>query len=100
MNIDGYLRRVTPTSILDVLDARVLQSLLDGYSFALESGITVLFPDGEHVVGAHIDRRNALDRRAVRSFCQVCAFWREQSGCNMETGCVEADKEVAQKFFN
>ena len=46
MDVKQYLQQVTPYSVTQLLPTEALRSFLDGYSFALRLGITVLYPKG------------------------------------------------------
>jgi signal transduction histidine kinase len=99
MNITKYVRQVTPGTVEDVLDPKVLQNLLNGYSYALNSGITMLLPGGERTTSTTIQRHDALRLNPTRSYNHLCAYWRGEKGCGREDACVLADKTIAQRFF-
>jgi signal transduction histidine kinase len=100
MNIQQYLRDVTPLNVLDILDVSVLDNLLNGYSFALGSGITVVYPTTVPATLDTLDRRDALGSEHRRTLNPLCAYWRDPRGCGREQGCLDADKREALKYFN
>lgn len=99
MDLNRYLRDVTPYSILQVLDERVLASLLNGYSFALGAGITVLFPRSESFAIVDLDRKDALGAESAKSFNPLCRCWRDARRCGRQQVCIDADRDRAQNYF-
>jgi signal transduction histidine kinase len=100
MDIRQYLRDVTPLNVLDLLYSPVLDNLLNGYSYALGSGITVVYPIAVPVTLDTLDRKDALGPDARRTFYPLCAYWRDQAGCDREQVCIQADKREVLKYFN
>jgi signal transduction histidine kinase len=99
MDIHQFMREITPQNVLDILDPDVLSHLLDGYSFVLKSGITVLYPTETKVTMENLKRKDALGQNPLRTFNPLCAYWRSEEGCNRDQDCVDADKIVALKYY-
>jgi len=97
--IDSYLREVTPINILDLLDRNALISLLNGYSFALGTGITVIYPKDIPVTVKTLERIDARDTDAIQTFNKICAVWRDLNTCGMEKYCQNADDKEAIDYF-
>jgi signal transduction histidine kinase len=99
MNVVRYLRAITPINVLDLLGISLLESLLNGYSFALNAGITIVYPTEPTVSLDSLHRQDALGAEARRSFHPLCAYWRNpEEGCGQDHQCTDADKEVALRF--
>jgi len=98
VNIIHHLRAVTPINVLDLLGTSLLDNLLNGYSFALNAGITIVYPTASRVSLDSLERRDALGADARRSFHPLCADWRNPDGCGQELQCINTDKEVALAY--
>jgi signal transduction histidine kinase/ligand-binding sensor protein len=100
MNVKKYLRDVTPVNILDVFEESTLEDLLNGYSYALGSGITVMFATELPATMMNLKRKNALNDDYFRTFNPICMKWRkEEGGCNQEKFCQNADERVAMRYY-
>ena len=100
MDISSYLNELKPLNVLNLVDMQVLTNLLNGYSYALGSGITLLYPVSGEMTIDKLRRIDALGDEARRSFHPLCSYWRDSAGCNKESFCVEADRRAAMKYFD
>ncbi len=100
MDVKEYLRAVTPINILDVFNESALVSLLNGYSFALGSGMTVIYSPGLHAAMETLERKDALERDFLRTFNRLCAYWRDSGGCGKGETCLQADKIETMKYYS
>lgn len=95
-----YLRKVTPLNVLDLLDTHVLDNLLNGYSFAIKSGMAIVYPTAQSVSLDTLERKDALGTDVHDTFHPICSYWRDAESCNMESHCIQADKHETLKYFN
>lgn len=97
-----YLNEVTPTNILDLISDETLANLLAGYSFALGSGITVLYPQNENdnLKIENFLREDALKDGRGKSFNKLCYCWRDLNECGKEKYCVDCDNLKAKEYFD
>jgi signal transduction histidine kinase len=99
MDVKQYLQQVTPYSVTQLLPNKALRSFLDGYSFALRLGITVLYPKGLPLSPDSIDYTNAWGPKIYEAYHPLCATWRHDPGCAKEGCCLTADREEAWRYF-
>ncbi len=99
MDVEQYLRKITPINIIDLIDRSTLQHFLNGYSYALNSGITVIFSTAPHTNLQTLDRIDAFEQNALTTFNHFCAYWRDPDECGQAVDCVYADKSVALHYF-
>ncbi|MBZ0285045.1 MAG: PocR ligand-binding domain-containing protein [Anaerolineae bacterium] len=100
MDMQQYLRLASPLNVLDVLELPILDNFLNGYSFALGSGICVVYPSVPKITLETLDRRDARDTEASRTFRPLCAYWRAENGCNQDQHCIDADKCEVFKYID
>ncbi len=98
IKIARYVRDASPWGLLGVVKD-VLQTLLNGFSYALHSGITVVFPKSDEVSLETLDRRDALGEKAMEAFHPVCVCWRDANQCDQEGICALGDKQSALRHF-
>jgi signal transduction histidine kinase/ligand-binding sensor protein len=100
MDVRQYLEQITPLNILGVLDPSVLDNLLNGYCYALNSGITLIYPIALPITQNNLERRDAFGLSFRHTFCPLCAYWRDPAGCDNEEYCIDVDKTVTIKYWN
>ena len=97
--IKQYVETSYLSNILDSVNLDVLQSLLNGYSFALDCGICLLYPDAEGEFSKTFTRIDAQGAMLEDVFQPLCACWRDDVGCGGEQSCENADESNATYYF-
>src|SRR5208283_2097314 len=87
-----------PLSLLDSIGADLLRNLLNGFSFALNSGITAIYPTSEKPGFEDLDQTSAANNAHPLSY-PVCAYWRGSDGCSRDISCAEADKYETLRYL-
>ena len=98
--IQDYLDNIEPLNILSIIKPDALKTLLNGYSYALESGITIVYPISPEINLDTLEREDARDLDAPKTYHDLCANWRHDKKCGMESECILADKCETIKYFN
>lgn len=99
IDIESYLKEITPVNVLDITKMEVLKNILNGYSYALESGITVIYTENIHAELSSLNRIDALDGEALRTYQKICAHWRDSNECSMDKFCSNCDNNEAFIYF-
>jgi signal transduction histidine kinase/ligand-binding sensor protein len=101
MDILKYMREFEPVNILDVFDRSALTALLNGYSYAQGSGITVTYPLDLVPTMQSIKRIDARGEEYYDTFNPICRKWRSPApeGCDQEQVCFRADERETLKYY-
>lgn len=99
IDINSYLKDITPINVLDIIGMDVLKNILNGYSYALESGITVIYTDNIPIDKSKLKRIDALEGEALKTYQKICAHWRDPNDCNMNDYCSKCDNNEAFLYF-
>lgn len=98
MDLQRYLKEISPESIIDVIEISLLKNLLNGHSYSLGSGTTLLIPN-YCTSNQNFLRINAIEDEPFRTFGDLCKFFRYPHCANCNEICESSDEYEAKKYF-
>jgi signal transduction histidine kinase len=101
MNVEEYLRDLTPLNIVELFPRAALQHFLNGFSAALGAGIALIYPrtfPAKHETLERLDCVNTEGRGTT--FLDLCTRWRDEAGCGQNSVCISADEVAAMRHFH
>jgi len=100
IDFESFINKTKPINVLELIDEKVLQHLLNGYSAALSAGLCIIFnPMAEDASLGTLKDITAFGKEVDKVFYPLCAHYRNQKECNCEKFCRDFDKEIALKYY-
>ncbi len=98
LKIETYIAKTYPTNIFCIINDDIIQSLLNGYSYAQMAGVSIVFPRTRPATVDSLDRRDSLGGNAPIAFYPLCQYCRQISGQNVT--CFESYYSISMKYLN
>ena len=99
IDLQRYWADAQPLNLLGLIKEDALLHLLNGFSYAIGAGVSVVFPIRQPPSSENMDRRDAKGDQGERQFFMpFCRAYREDGAPDEE--CKRFDAEVAAKFYS
>jgi signal transduction histidine kinase len=99
IDLQRYWADAQPLNLLRLITEDALLHLLNGFSYAIGAGVSVVFPIRQPFNGENMDRRDAKGDQGKRQFFSpFCRAYREDGASDEE--CKRFDAEVATQFYS
>ncbi len=100
MDVKRYTQQTHPVNLLTLINGGVLKHLLNGFCYALKTGVSVLFSNDRKIGINTIERRDPLsDPALARDFLHpFCGSFRSNKVLNEK--CERFDKQIALEDYH